>query len=105
MPASMISAEVGLSVTVTGSSMAMVATGPMPGSTPISVPSRQPTRQKNRFCRLAAALKPTIRLPRMSISAASEHRDRLAQAIDEDQHAEDREADPERECLLPFHLG
>ena len=39
MPASMISADTGSSVKVNGSSMAMVGTGPMPGSTPISVPS------------------------------------------------------------------
>jgi hypothetical protein len=43
MPASMISAAVGGRWKVIGSSMAMVATGPMPGSTPISVPTMQPT--------------------------------------------------------------
>ena len=36
MPASMISAPVGSSPKVIGSSMAMVAIGPTPGSTPIS---------------------------------------------------------------------
>jgi hypothetical protein len=44
MPASMISADTGGSAYVAGSSIAMVATGPMPGSTPISVPSRQPMK-------------------------------------------------------------
>jgi hypothetical protein len=43
MPASMISADSGLRLKVIGSSMAMVATGPMPGRTPISVPRIQPT--------------------------------------------------------------
>ena len=43
MPASMISEAVGGRWKVIGSSMAMVATGPMPGSTPISVPSMQPS--------------------------------------------------------------
>src|SRR5712692_4278905 len=84
--------------------MAMVATGPMPGSTPMSVPRRQPTKQKKRFCRVAAAVKPTARLPRMSMSAASEHRDRLAQTIDEDQNAKDRETDAERDGFFPLHL-
>ena len=45
----MISAEIGGRVKVTGSSIAMVATGPMPGSTPISVPSSTPTKQYIRF--------------------------------------------------------
>ena len=38
----MMSAGVASSAYVEGSSMAIVATGPMPGSTPISVPSMQP---------------------------------------------------------------
>jgi hypothetical protein len=42
MPASMISADTGSSTYVAGSSIAMVATGPIPGSTPISVPSSAP---------------------------------------------------------------
>ena len=41
----MISALAGSSLKVIGSSMAMVVTGPMPGSTPIRVPSRVPIRQ------------------------------------------------------------
>jgi hypothetical protein len=44
MPASMISAATGGSVYVIGSSIAMVVDGPRPGSTPISVPSRQPMK-------------------------------------------------------------
>ena len=38
----MISADVGSSEYVIGSSIASVAMGPMPGSTPISVPIMQP---------------------------------------------------------------
>ena len=38
----MISADTGCSAYVVGSSIAIVATGPMPGSTPISVPSSEP---------------------------------------------------------------
>src|SRR5262249_33770871 len=104
MPASMISEVSGARPYVAGSSMAMVATGPIPGRTPISVPSRHPTRQKNRFCRLAAAVKPVTRMPIMAISAGSEYRDRLAQTVDEDEDAEDRKADAERDRLFPFHL-
>ena len=37
-------ADVELSPNVTGSSTDMVATGPMPGRTPISVPSTVPTK-------------------------------------------------------------
>ena len=46
MPASMISAPTGGRPKVIGSSMAMVASEPMPGSTPISVPTSAPSRQK-----------------------------------------------------------
>ena len=48
----MISDDSGGSVNVAGSSMAMVATGPIPGSTPISVPSKQPIRQYKRLFEL-----------------------------------------------------
>src|SRR3954454_3368802 len=83
----------------------MVATGPMPGSTPMRVPSRDPARQKNRFCAVAAAANPTIRLLTMSMSAAPEHRDRLPQAVDEDEDTEQRERDGESERLLPFCIA
>ena len=42
MPASMISADTGGRPNVIGSSIAMVAVGPRPGSTPISVPRKTP---------------------------------------------------------------
>jgi hypothetical protein len=45
MPASMISADSAGNANVAGSSMAMVATGPRPGSTPTSVPSSTPRKQ------------------------------------------------------------
>src|SRR3954469_11427174 len=83
----------------------MVATGPMPGSTPMSVPSRHPARQKNRFCAVAAAAKPTIRLLKTSTSAAPEHRDRLPQAVDEGDCAEQRERNGKRDRLLPFRVA
>jgi hypothetical protein len=45
MPASMIRAGAGSSPKVKGSSMATVATGPIPGSTPTRVPRKQPMKQ------------------------------------------------------------
>jgi hypothetical protein len=45
MPASMISADTGGSTKVAGSSIEIVAIGPMPGNTPISVPSMTPMKQ------------------------------------------------------------
>src|SRR6476620_437956 len=67
MPASMMRAETGGSAYVAGSSMAMVATGPMPGSTPISVPSRQPMKQYSRLIGVKATPKPRERLEIRSI--------------------------------------
>ena len=45
----MISAPTGGRPKVIGSSIAMVASGPMPGSTPISVPTRAPIRHSRTF--------------------------------------------------------
>ena len=45
MPASMISAVTGGKTNVIGSSMAIVAVGPRPGSTPIAVPRKTPMKQ------------------------------------------------------------
>ena len=50
MPASMMIACVALSPKVTGSRIEMPESGPMPGSTPTSVPTRQP---RNAYQRLA----------------------------------------------------
>ena len=47
MPASMISADSGESVEVIGNSMAIVASGPIPGRTPIRVPRLTPMKQTN----------------------------------------------------------
>ncbi|MHC2483064.1 hypothetical protein ACVIKP_004855 [Rhizobium leguminosarum] len=67
MPASMMSEETGSSWKVIGKSMAIVAVAPMPGSTPISVPSSTPIRQKNRFSGVPAVAKPSARLLKRSI--------------------------------------
>ena len=49
MPASMITACVALSPKVTGSRIEMPDSGPMPGSTPTSVPTRQPRKAYQRL--------------------------------------------------------
>ena len=58
MPASMISAPTGGSPNVIGSSIAIVASGPMPGSTPISVPTSVPIRHRPRLVGVIATEKP-----------------------------------------------
>ena len=45
MPASMMMPASGVAVNVTGNSSDMAATGPMPGSTPTSVPMNTPMKQ------------------------------------------------------------
>src|SRR3954469_15343823 len=56
----------------------MVATGPMPGSTPISVPSTQPMKQYSRLIGVTATPKPMARLETrsmfLSFSSADEPR-------------------------------
>src|SRR5262245_47601187 len=107
MPASMMSEDSGSSPKVIGSSIAMVGIGPMPGSTPISVPSRQPSRAKPRFLSDTAAPKPVARFWKTSssMSAAPPGRQRLAEHVDEDHDGEEREANPEQEGLGKFHPG
>src|SRR5438552_14176077 len=92
MPASMISEAVGGRWKVMGSSMAMVATGPMPGSTPISGPSMQPIRAYNRFWKLSATVRPSPTFCRRSISPDSaEDRDVHAEPDLEHDDAQDRQ--------------
>src|SRR5262249_60581584 len=106
MPASMISEDSGSSPKVIGSSMAMVGIGPIPGSTPISVPSRQPIRQKPRFLSETAAPKPVARFCRMSNSmlAAPPGRQRLPQHVDEHDDREQPEPDAEQHALAELHV-
>src|SRR5512137_3102337 len=119
MPASMISADTGGSVNVTGSSIAMVATGPMPGSTPISVPSSTPKKQYSRLVADSATPKPMPRLVNNSpislpscddalaglVHRARAQREREAKALDEDDQGEDAEADDLDHHLLELELG
>src|SRR5262245_36097911 len=99
MPASMIRAPTGGRPKVIGSSMAMVATEPMPGSTPINVPTSAPIRQNTRFHGVAATEKPSARLARrscMTDSLGSEPRpelERQIQQIDEQKQGKHRHDD------------
>src|SRR6478609_11610426 len=51
--------------------MAMVATGPMPGRTPISVPSTQPMKAYSRLIGVTATPKPVMRLETRSMVVSS----------------------------------
>src|SRR5947209_5552409 len=65
MPASMITAWVALSPNVTGSRIEMPDSGPMPGSTPTSVPTRQPRNAYQRLSNWNAIANPFSRLCRV----------------------------------------
>src|SRR5262245_33421501 len=62
----MMNALVGSSVKVTGSSTATVSAGPMPGSTPMAVPSVVPTSAQPRWCSATALAKPSLSARRVS---------------------------------------
>src|SRR5216684_796863 len=68
MPASMIRPDTGSRWKVSGNSIAMVAIGPMPGRTPISVPISAPASAKNRLAGVSATPNPTLRLLNSSIA-------------------------------------
>src|SRR5687768_4446159 len=100
MPASMIRADTGGSAYVAGSSIAMVATGPTPGSTPIRVPSTQPTKAYSRLMGVKATPKPRVRLLIRSMVSATRstaddegrpHRELQVQQLHEGQVADDRQ--------------
>src|SRR5688572_5849307 len=59
----MIIPPTGSSENVNGNTIAMVVSGPMPGNTPMTVPSKQPTRHSNRFFTDSATPKPIQMLP------------------------------------------
>src|SRR5262245_57248653 len=110
MPASMISAPVGSTLKVIGSSIAMVAIGPTPGSTPISVPTRQPMKHRTRFIGLNATEKPVARWPirsNMIASIAQEpgrERNREPECELEQADAEQRDERTDHDGLAPAHL-
>src|SRR5664279_3538829 len=65
MPASMITACVALSPKVTGNRIEMPDKGPMPGSTPTSVPTTQPRNAYQRLSSWKAMPNPCARLIRV----------------------------------------
>src|SRR5512134_2616196 len=71
MPANMMSAPVGSSFTVSGSSIATVSAGPTPGSTPTSVPQVTPIRPHIRFIGCSATPNPEASAFSVSIVAFS----------------------------------
>src|SRR5262245_55945750 len=94
MPASMIRPEVGSSLNVSGSSMAMVAMGPMPGSTPISVPTMAPMNANPRLTGVNATENPTARLWKSSMTLPlGPDGNRQAEADDKDRPGEHDEND------------
>src|SRR5687768_10072480 len=80
MPANMMSAPVGSSFVVSGSSIATVSAGPTPGRTPTSVPNVTPMNPHIRFTGFRATAKPASSASKASIrrgpleSGASEQR-------------------------------
>src|SRR6476660_7911832 len=109
MPASMISADTGGSAYVAGSSIAMVATGPMPGSTPISVPSRQPMKAYSRLIGVTATPKPMERLVIRSMGRSPREEGRPHGELQLEQHDEgeiaaDRQDGGEDRHLLGLEL-
>ena len=63
-------AATGFMPKVSGSRIEMVASGPMPGSTPTMLPTSTPTKHHIRLCGSSATPKPYQR----SVSAVSDHR-------------------------------
>src|SRR5687768_2254012 len=106
MPDSMMSAATGFSLNVRGSSIAIAASGPMPGRTPITVPTRTPMKQYVRFSSESATLKPRARLGKSSASASTsapgEEPVRQLEPVDEQSHrAADQQDDQDDELEHP----
>src|SRR5687768_4077410 len=109
MPASMINAVTGSKLKVIGRSMAMVAVGPMPGSTPMIVPRSTPTKQKTMLIGVKAVSKPRPRCANRSIAVASgaqprpEQPQRQTQSETEDENAERRQTQTQRDRQRKGH--
>src|SRR5437588_9243464 len=112
MPASMISAPTGGSPKVIGSSIAMVATVPMPGRTPTKEPTNAPSKQNRMLYGLAATWKPIQRFtrrsdmicPPRSVKARPELEWQIEQ-VDEQQNAEHRHCHGGDQAFDPAHFG
>src|SRR5512134_3941247 len=103
MPANMMSAPVGSSFTVSGSSIATVSAGPTPGSTPTSVPQVTPIRPHIRFIGCSATPNPEASAFSVSIvafslyaRAAQDRREPSRRQVDV-QRLDEKKKDRERE--------
>src|SRR6185436_15825174 len=109
MPASMMSADTGCKAYVVGSSIAIVATGPIPGSTPISVPSSTPISAYIRLMGCSATPKPSMRwltrsMGDRSVRQFGPDRQLQLQADDEDADRQRRQQYPGNDCFLGAEL-
>src|SRR5438309_4783947 len=97
MPASMIRPDTGSRWKVNGSSIAIVAIGPMPGRTPMRVPIRAPISAKPRFAGVSATPNPIARLFRRSMDPSLPIRpDRYRQSETENEDDPGEGDEPER---------
>src|SRR6185503_9197903 len=104
MPAIMMSAEVGFIPNVTGISNAMLADGPMPGSTPTMVPRKTPRNVYQRLIGCRQTAKPLMMCCRVSTARSSERQDTAREthaqhleheiAADAETHAREHVGDP-----------
>src|SRR5258708_37183287 len=98
MPASMIIAPVGSSLKVSGSSIAIVAGGPRPGSTPMIVPSTTPITHIVRLLAVSATWNPCRSPSRMSMRLEQQSvRKRQVEGELEERIETERESDRDRE--------
>src|SRR3954453_15924845 len=106
MPASMISAGAGSRPKVNGKSIATVATGPIPGSTPTSVPRKQPMKQYRMFCQLSAMPNPNARWESVSMPPSQIRPERQwePEQPDEHRHRENDHDRGERQILPWGHI-
>src|SRR5512134_1256743 len=103
MPANMISAPVGSSLTVSGSSIATVSAGPTPGSTPTKVPIVTPMKPQRRLIGVSATPKPVASDARVSTASGSrgtqDRREPAARQADvEELHEEQERGEREHEA-------
>src|SRR6185295_6592893 len=97
MPASMMMACVALRPKVTGSRMEMPASGPMPGKTPTSVPTKQPRNAYHRLVGSKATEKPCAKLRRVVSTVILKSKragvERRLEHVDEQNVSDQDEAD------------
>src|ERR1043165_1861637 len=93
---------------VSGSRIEMVASGPMPGSTPTMLPTSTPTKHQNRLCRSSATVKPyqrSLRACPIISETPLQDRHRDLQQVGEQRDAENRHAGRQDRGALGRHLA